>query len=180
MKDDDVKWVYLDGYDCQYKLSSNGDLIKCESIDTAGRRRKSIKIVPQYNTGFAVVRLLKNGEREPHRLSHLVAKHFLKCSMRRFFIRYIDGDIKNNSAKNLKPLPYSIIAKNACKANSKPVVFWRESTPDIIMAYDSIEDASRALNLSHTTLKYALDRTRGKVGVGQGKRSGDGYLGAYA
>lgn len=174
-----LKWIDIDGYDVPYRLTDMGVLVKPAHVDAAGKKRKSIVITPQYHLGVAVVRLLKKGERKHERIAHLVSKYFLGCTMDRFYVRYKDGNSENNAADNLECLPYANLAIIGAKAMSRPVAFWRESEPKVIWCFPSIQSASRSLGISHSALKHALDKDRGKVGIGQGKRDGDGYCGSY-
>lgn len=175
-----VKWAELNGYDAPYSISSRGEIIKGAYVDVNGKKRRSIKLKNNYTHGRATVRLLKDSKRVCYSVSHLVVFVFNREAVTgRIFISHLDGNIENCDLSNLSIHRYRERTIPMGMARAKKIFLWREASPYNITRYESIEDASRQLGLSHTLISHALNKDRGKAGVGQGKRDGNGLDGCY-
>lgn len=87
----DEKWSIIDGTDNRYMVSSTGRLARL--------------IGKQQKTGYALTRIMIDGEWLSFRVHKLVAEAFLGPIPEGYVVHHIDGNPGNNTVENLQIMP---------------------------------------------------------------------------
>lgn len=92
----DISWKDVMEFNGLYEISNTG-LVKSNHK----RKSKLLKLVEDTD-GYLFVCLRKNNKNHNRRVHRLVAEHFLRSPSNDGQVNHIDGNKKNNSAKNLE------------------------------------------------------------------------------
>jgi len=91
-----MDWKWIDGYENDYKICENGDVISC-------RFNKEKILKPRNDTnGYLFVTLYKNKKQKNFTIHRLIALHFIENPNNYQIVDHINGNKRDNSIVNLR------------------------------------------------------------------------------
>lgn len=106
MIDNDEQWKPIKDYEGMYEVSDRGRVKALERVKWNGKGYQKLnEIILSLGVtkkGYLVATLSKNGVHKTFRVHRLVADAFVPNDLCKEQVNHIDGDKKNNSAKNLE------------------------------------------------------------------------------
>lgn len=166
------QWKDIIGYNGTYQVSNFGRVRKLHIVGSNINSR--ILKQSKSSTGYLHVQLYKNGNSCTKMIHILVATSFLLNPDNKPQVNHKDGNKLNNSVKNLEWVTKSENIKHAYKLGllRSPMLGRRGSSPqakeiyqcdekgNIIQKWDSIAEASRALNCQRSCILRCLSGSR--------------------
>ena len=135
------EWRPIAGYEGWYEVSNRGEVRSTERVvvrDFEGRlvptryKERLLKKMPNMR-GYLSVVLSRKGEQTRRPVHRLVAETFLVKQNDEQIVDHIDGDIVNNTVKNLRWVSRRVNNLNRRKSFGRsPLVgaYWHAQTPD--------------------------------------------------
>lgn len=163
-----VKEIWLPVVNCDGYLISNLGRVYTE-------KRKRLKSIHLDRYGYPIVVLSINNKPVTKKVHRLVAEAFIPNTENKPHINHKDENKLNNNVNNLEwvtPLEnnlYGTRRERVAQKERKPIKQY-SLTGEFIRAYDSITDASKMTNITHSNLRRCL---RGK------QRTAGGYKWDY-
>lgn len=148
-------WKEIQGSDGKYLVSNYGRFKKIG-------KTKLYFVLPylKRSQGHLEVKVLFNKEYKSHRVSKIVALHFLGVPQdKEEVIRHKNGIKTDNFSGNLEYIQREKLGKLTGAKKSKPVVKLDKDTAEVIGEYRSIQEARRECFLSYQSI---LDNCKGR------------------
>ena len=170
-----VIWKPVAGYEGRYEVSNCGAV---RSLDVAvrcrgnGIRVKKGKTLPYRanNRGYLIVNFTKDNVTKQFLVHRVVAEAFVENPNCKPQVNHIDGDVTNNSSRNLEWVTdnenkkHSSIVTGGTQRPKRAVKVVRIEDGNT-MAFDGLREAERALSLDH---KSSLNVVQGKQNTHRG------------
>jgi len=141
-----MKWKWIDGYDKDYKICENGEVISC-------KYNKERILKPCINTQrYLIVCLCKNNKQKNFLIHRLIALHFIENPNNYDCVDHINGNTKDNRIKNLRWITHSGNMRNRKNTGRylKGVYFHKASNK--FKAEIRIDNKRKYLGLFHDEL----------------------------
>lgn len=169
--DDCEVWKDIDGYEGIYQVSNKGNIKTLEHKSECKSYISDNKIVPSFSkkvlenitkgyltkNGYRQIRLCKDGTKTKFYIHRLVAKAFIDNPNNYEFVNHKDENKENNCVENLEWCTKSyncLYSNNHMRANenTKIIIKQYDLNNNYITSYNSISEASRATNISKSSI----------------------------
>jgi len=133
------EWREITGYEGVYQVSNRGRVARVKLV--GGVPKKRILKPNQSSAGALGVSLCKNGKAKTRTLHSLVAEHFIGDRPKKAVVCHLNGDFRDNNAKNLK---YATQSENIAHKLAHGTATRSHLSPDDILKIKSWTGTSKS------------------------------------